>query len=905
VPLNFTPPPFTLSIGGVNFAPLVTELRLQRPKADLATPYTWTGSLKLAHPSEPRFLPETLDDLSNAANRWAKGLYPVVLAVKGKNLVTVRITEYFYDEEEGVAEVQLGDLLTLFNTPSPPKDYKSLGFGDATSLQDLASKALQEAGISSFAVDVPGGLDVAPNKLSGSSYIQFLQQYLGERGYWLYCDPDEVIRVAKYPLETDNIRLVRSRQQIELFKRQRAPQIPAEKFIVTGACERLLKTASAQDDRQVEMGTVGGFQTIVREQTTQVLLDGKHHKRKRIRTRQALGEVFPDAYPNSTTLTTTADTIEDRFYDEQGRLRELKQATDKPYGLALSDFFPNSTAMLSDAELVEETWSESEPGKTLVGGGDGVMRGHVRTVTAYVAAALDRVVTERLTESWSNGTRIGGEPQSERFKYQRSLYQRDDGLDFIGGLKLVDSDEQEDARPPAFEPREADRPTAQVALRGERSFQPVTHTIFKEQEDPYSAQTLQNNAECGNLAALLGTVAHRRYRARLINCPISDDWLNDPSPFPVAHVHNGCYVMEEDTIVLASDGLEVSWIGGFVGSIPALPANPPPDLVLSKPVSPVREIVRVTNGYACHSGVSAKEVFANSAPVSVINRYEYDIQVPERVVNEYNLSARVRERVHVRNTYDYTAGVSPTPVVNTYHYTPVVSDRPVVSVVNTYDYSATVKRPSPLLDNLFFAHKFAGTTEVQQLRDELGISHLTNANAGTIANGEVTFNGGGYLWTPDNPTISTDGSLTIAAAFTVGSRNFQGILSKWSTTAAGSWQILLHPDTTLRFYIGDGGSNFASVGTFVPALNTLYIAIGQYNALTGAISLQLGGVDPESKMASFAMQKSGNALAYGAYSNGGQQMTNGGKILWGCGWTRLLSASEKATLFANTEYPFE
>lgn len=867
MPLNFTPPPFTLTIGGVNFAPLLGELRLQRPKLDIATPYTWTGSFKLFHPSEPRFLPETLDDLSNPANRWSKGLYPVTFAINGTPLATVRITEYSYDEDEGIAEAQVADLLTFLDSDTPPKSYKDLGLGASANLQSLITSSLTKAGIAAFDINLPNfNFDAAPNKGRGS-YIRFLQEYLGERGYWLYCDPTETVKVAKYPLETSNVRFIRSRAQIENYKRQRPPARPADKYVVSGACERKANCTQPKDDVQRQMGEINGVEVVIREQTTTILADGPTEKRSRVRIRQPIGEIFPEAFPNATNLITTDEILETVTWDSQGRKRRVATTSKKPFGIVLPNLFANSTTLMDDAERSLEEWSESLPGRTLVSGGDGVMRSHLKTTWQIYqdpdSNSYSEATKEQFIESWSQGggdTSVAGEDlaRCDRFTYQRFVYQRQttDSAASIGALKLVDQDKDEDAQPPAFITREAENPTVQVPLRGERSFQPVTFTIFDEQEKPHAAQTLQSNNDCSKLAELLGTVDHRRYHGRLINCPIPAEYLADSSPFPIAHIHDGAWCLEEDTIVLADDGLEVSWIGGLVGKIEPLP-HPPPDAPVSQPVSPVRSVIRTGISYGSYSMTS--QPFSRVAPIE--SGIDY---------GSYVLITQTDQPQVVSTSIDYGSYA----LITQMNYPQIIE--------SGIDYGSYA-----LITELVELDAIpAGTLalwEANDFSDSISTYDFAPTGSLSISNGRFLWSSpgtgeNGFADAMGSENLEPSSSFTIALKATIGANvgSYQSILVKgneYYDSSLGevidySWRIYFINGSIIAG-IYDAAGNFTFTGGAASA-GTHRLLIFKWNADTHRVSLRIGANTPTISDTSPSSRKTtAHPIRMGAnYSNG-------------------------------------
>lgn len=639
--LNFTPPPFSFLVGGTNFAPLITSFSLSRPLVDPATPQAWTGTVELAEPAHHSLLPESLDDLENPS-RWARGMHPIQLSFKGILFATLRILEYYYDEETRTASMQVGDLLALLNDVEPAQDYKGLGFPpcQSISLNVIIQKALQAAGFHCLSANVPGIIAVPPNKPSGS-WVQWVQQYLGERGYWLYMRSNECVDAIRYPVAINSAVIFRKAKiQVEHYQRERSPDIPPDRLIVTGSVEKFaicntIKGKEVTEDFAIIKNKNGGdVRALQRRETITItqkatlrpgtqqqgmpVATKSHYQTvqiKEIKVAQALGVIFPNKYPGSTAIIDSESSTEYKAYDSQGRLRARYLRSSRLLGQLLPEAFPDDRTMVGDAESTLEEWMESPPG-TFPGFNDGVLRHKEYTFKTLFAQGTEatqwegagrlvfggivhlKAIKEQITETWiGGGSPIGETCTCDRYRYRKRVWQREqeeisatemspfntnqkytEDVPYyrMGLLQLRQnsSKDSDDANPPAWETLEPECSTCTINIKGEASFAIASVSPYRKRIAYISSSTLSSKTEAQVLAQLLGLLQHQRYRARSITLPLPDEYLRNPTPFGIIDCHTGRYVMDNPSLNMAVDGLELTFKGNYVGAIPQVPDPP-------------------------------------------------------------------------------------------------------------------------------------------------------------------------------------------------------------------------------------------------------------------------------------------------------------------------------------------
>ena len=716
--LNFTPPQIDFWVGGLNFNHCLTSLSISRPLAELSTPYSWSGSATLSKPLIPSLLPESLDDLINPG-RWARGSHPVKLYIKNILLCTLRILEYYFDEDTEIGTLELGDILLLLNDESPAEDYKGMNFTPCkpVSLQQIINTALNSAGIHSLSISSPGSIPVPPNKPSGS-WIGWAQQYLGERGRFLFVDKNEVIRDIPYPQSHGNVLFRKSRLEIENYTRERSPDIPADKYIVSGSSEEFV--CDRDDDGEdveetwglIESRTGRQIRALERREKWKILqkadlspgrqsegmpVDLKCHYQtvqiRQGRIEQALGVLFPEKYPGSTAIKLSEIIFEYKAFDSQGRLRGTYTRSNKLLGVVLPDYFPDNTTM-KFAESKLEEFLENIPG-TIPAANDGVLRrkettfrslfvvgpGQTKQIgNVIILGNLNTVlaVKEQTIEQWKEH----GKCPCSSYKYTRRVSRReqeaspDDGQSDgthnyspsyyrLGGLSLQSnlSKDEEDSTPPDWERMPAICPTCTISFKGESTFTIASVSPYRKRNTYISSQTISSQIEAQAYARIVGLIAHQRYRSRSINLPIPLEYLLNPNPFSVVHIHKGAFVLDNPSIILAEDGLELAFKGNYIGAIPEIPSPPPISVLIEEIEYTQLKITKIPNKTVAVNSYFSLELSATGG----VPPYSYTAILPEElelsgsIITGWietsgllNISVSVRDSLNVINTTTFT-----------------------------------------------------------------------------------------------------------------------------------------------------------------------------------------------------------------------------------------------------------
>lgn len=639
--LNFVAPEtkivlaYANSVGGVDITPLVETFSISRPRVEPATVYSWSGSMTLITPLNQEFLPHIhfLDDLEPSnpyRGYWQKGIGKILIYFRKKLFTTLRVSEYFYNEIDGTAEIQLKDILGLLDFKSPGKDYKDMGFTPCqkVSLSAVIKKAATEAGLSLMASSRLSfyTIPVPPNKPSGS-WINYIQQNLGERGLWLYLRPNERAAIIAYPKFTHTL-FSAALTQVEEYARSRSPEVVYDKYVVTGSIEKFTDCAEDGTQTRFEYDTVNGIKVVALKEisSTETLNRGKRRIEK-VELFQDLSKVIPEVYKRRV-LAKSLDSTITSTYDDQGRKLKSFKKVYRLLGAALPEVFPKGNRMVeAEVEIIE--FSKNIPGTASDGKiDDGVLKGKITETKKLFASGTWASKTKRGTlvnaqvtpvlltatkviESWDKGASdkgvkmspIGvvsfgtgkskGEesgqcecndylykittlertqvqvPATERwFVTTDNKYTESKPFYEYTGLNFKDADSKPNNAPASWETSQPNCPTCQANVRAIVHFSRGTVGEFDESEKEFSFSTLTSLPEAREYGRLLGNLAYQRYYARSITLPIPNQFINDSSPFPKVAIHNSTYILDAPVITYAQEQAELSFTGNYLGRLP-------------------------------------------------------------------------------------------------------------------------------------------------------------------------------------------------------------------------------------------------------------------------------------------------------------------------------------------------
>lgn len=609
-PLNFViPSNFTLTIGGVDFTKCVSGFSIQRPLPEPKTPQSWTGSITLANPINPAYIPESLDPAVNPNGRWEIGCYQILLQFGSNRLCPpLYVMGYRWNDQTRTAEIEVGDDLTLRSDYTAPQDYTRLGLSaiSGATVAGLVERACLSVGLTNYSVTgVAATIPVSPDKNEGS-WIEWAQKYTGERGYWLYMHTDGQVRLRQWPDENDSILLIRGRSQVDTWD-PIFVEIPKERYVCSGTGERLVPSDTpATTTVDEEFGDLvfydGGTppQTLIttaliRRTTTNISQQGQTLYRKTVVTEEALGAIDPQLFPGQTGLVVTSSVEEIHYARSSGEVYQIVSTTMAPLprisnemnnlvdeilkadGVAAADMpgakLPYWQSFAPASITTIETFDDGglfSPTRGMVVTRTKNTYGYRRTNTLdYISGLLVEAESEAYTRDRIVMSGPGTPPTTHYTKrfirsirpesFKKTQVGASAATYLVRALNPAEIDTQTGQTPPAFPTLQAPYETGSVQFSGTATFTPTSASPYYEREEQVSAETLTSTAECQNYAKLIGNLAHQSYRGRSTNLPIPSEWLSNPRPFQVVAIHDGLFITTNDTITLSSDGIELSW----------------------------------------------------------------------------------------------------------------------------------------------------------------------------------------------------------------------------------------------------------------------------------------------------------------------------------------------------------
>jgi len=387
--LNFTPPNFQVLVGNLDVTNAVTSISIKRNQWAIGKPICWSGTIELVELDVPFKLSESLDDWVNKS-RWARGQI-VYLYVKNKLFCTLRIVSYFYNEDDRVSSIEVGQLLDLLDYDSVPKDYEGLGFkpDKSISLIELVTKLLKEAGIINFSRTVGGvfNRDFVPPNHTGGSFISLACKYLNERLIWLYHAPNETVQLCRYPtgVYSGNLLFTRARNEIEDYRRSQTRELPCNVVTVTGGGEEF-HTCEKDEEEQVELGYGTNVMIVTGTMTPSETSTGYVNYKKitkpyqtyqdgfigtEIKTWRARSVLIPSGdvpkwVGDLSALVLSEETINKKYFDDQGRLTKEESITNSIKCVIYPSelFFYDDENVFNSAYREEITYSSKLPNQS-------------------------------------------------------------------------------------------------------------------------------------------------------------------------------------------------------------------------------------------------------------------------------------------------------------------------------------------------------------------------------------------------------------------------------------------------------------------------------------------------------------------------------------------------------------
>lgn len=586
----------------LDLLPALASFSLSQPIAELSNPLIWSAKLTL---EDTIGFPESFDKVSNYA-RWQRGKHPIRLFLYNTLICTLRLKTYHYDSVTGLAEISATDILGLLDfdrTKSASPDFKTKALlqQDGVQLYPFMPRALALSGVlingsiisgvqylrqsqiitNNLPAYLPNGrqdgftVDQGTGK---TNPIQHAQEIVGALGYWLYCDPQENIRCAKYP--TDTIAPVRryALSEVEEFKPKEPDFDESPPSTVTAVGTQIIscKVLNKNDPEEKKLIPPGfgvtypivseakGDGGIVVQRTTR---DGSaDDPDSRITVEKSLASLMPDDHPDDNTLVTANDQTIASDYNEQGYLVQRLTIDLQPLGVIAKDSFPGSTALAATITTERWTYADGVPlEKSIITTQPGF------AVFSDEAAGGAQTFYEGEIETWTPiGTRKY-EHLLVKTKPKGTLATAINPYDATPTIvnpvapDFVDAPPEAPRKPaPAPVVAKPEKAEAKVAPNGETEGYAGNGSIIR-----FSCCFGLDNARA--IAQLQANLEWQRHAAYNVTRPFDPRCDLGFVPFQREDVHNRSLIRDGYTIAIGSDGLSVAYTGNLIGTIAPIP----------------------------------------------------------------------------------------------------------------------------------------------------------------------------------------------------------------------------------------------------------------------------------------------------------------------------------------------
>jgi len=622
--INLSIPEIEILVDSIDIKNDVAECTLQWPQQRIDSAYIAEAviTIVVAVDSDRNFYDHRINP-----QRWAWG-QKVEIKIKGVLFSTLRISSYSY--YDGKAELNCTDLLGLLDFERPAQFIKGVDFLSPKPWPEVVKLCIkQSAEIGDQTIPItfdfpviqqPMIFPVEINQGDQVSLISYAQSIAGERGYWLWCKPDETITLCEYPLTQKDPAYSLPLNLCFVYEPNRQNRHPYQIYKVSSVyndyntClfennQTSKQYAYDKDGRKFlagEVETVRQSRATLAVWTTEVdfpfsfsgsyLTDGKKTTWKSLVDLPGVGQQY-----------VTSRYLEERWvYYSNGLLRAYGYLEKQPiFQIAPVLGTANTTMVLS--ETFQELW-EYDPFWVVKEIISTTSQPLYRTYADQKMRADKIAVVERREQKWQsdNFPPCNGYEYSTVVYKQRGLIKEDliyladedpipmatvdgnllvPGQDYGGeivgltwynrqALNLIfdpDTPKPEvGVQPPSPPTYTPPFPGVERIAEGQASFEFNGQIPFIYREAPlYTAKTLRSDDECVKLANLLGTIEHQSYYAFTIGHEIISQW----QPFQVVNIHDSSWIVTSPAFILSESRAVWSFTGLFLGLI--IPAIEP------------------------------------------------------------------------------------------------------------------------------------------------------------------------------------------------------------------------------------------------------------------------------------------------------------------------------------------
>lgn len=244
--LNYSVPPYTLLVSGVDYSAHLTRLSISQGISEPEEYLNWSGEFELSYTLEAQRAGLSFDLTPGQQ---------VELKFYGSTALLLRIAEYRYDPFTGAATGKLTQLLQQRDQPQASAEMP-LQVGAANDLRDAIAALVQAGGCEMAAgFRTKGALsETISSPVTSDRPIQDAQQFASSLWLWLYTDSNlfgaettERVNLAQRR-QNNPLSFVRSASQFESEPNLDALAFPSTEVLVSGVSERYEPNEEEDED---------------------------------------------------------------------------------------------------------------------------------------------------------------------------------------------------------------------------------------------------------------------------------------------------------------------------------------------------------------------------------------------------------------------------------------------------------------------------------------------------------------------------------------------------------------------------------------------------------------------------------------------------------------------------------
>jgi hypothetical protein len=543
--LNFALPTYSLMLGVNDLSDNLLSWHLSSPHCELSTPQSRTGDFAIK--VLPFQNPDLYSDFEHPET-WAKGQLVMTMTVAGYLIFTGYILEYFFDPDTGIGQGTFGDQIALQKSLQVTQAI-SINVGGGTPTQNVVAALVLQSGyrkgvqvFSDYVISSLTGLQTVP--ISTRDPLGDAQSFLKADKKWLYCNQAGQIRDVNYP-DSGRPLFVRSRNQFKAERDRVVAAYPVQRLIVTGARDYAKPNDQIQPEQNhVVRETIGEYASAIPDWSD---LSGAG---------SGSASDFLN-YVTGVTQRITEDTLAGGV--TRTKTEELAGAI---FGDNLSPTTPlNVLTLLVTAEIVT-----NDP-----------VAGTKTTQTARGLKTPSLCYTDNYI---SSGQSIGISSNDDSETSTRYF-------DFAKAIQLATEVEAivegNDYQPPIDNAsQQAPFQPDKLPVRGECLLNPAGYLVYLQAEDVREVGYLYDNAQATLLAKHLADLEIQKSKALLIEMPVPTEWLANPTPFAICHLHNVAAIIDAPELYIdGNDGTcRLVFTANVMGRIATVPERPDPPLYL-------------------------------------------------------------------------------------------------------------------------------------------------------------------------------------------------------------------------------------------------------------------------------------------------------------------------------------